>query len=445
MKRRDPQIRLKELPAFAREGVSAYLDAWDRYLESPSAVPPPKQIQVPVPGIPDLYLLGYRTGALAWRSDYRNPLTGKWTCVVLGRFGATTMSAAIAAHLQLQADVTEGRSPRSRQMKFDAAVEQVFTAAIARGKRSLRDDVSRYRNHLKGRLGDLSLGQLNRGVLERIARDLRVSLTPATADRCVALLRAICRDLVDLNLLTTNPASSLRIANVVRARTTLASPDQLARLGAAMAAMPPSQTIDFVQFLMVTGLRSGEARRAKFSDVDEARGVLSLPVTKSGVPQSIPLSPEAMRIVDRRKAYRHSSDFLFPSRDGLRPMSHPHRAFQALQKHAGISGLSLHDLRRGFATAGIQAQGVSVLDVSRLLRHSRTSVTETHYLIADNDRLRQAANQASRTIYAGLGLDGARNGSPELHISSPQSQPSTRPGNGGDLREIFDELPREAA
>jgi integrase len=365
-----------------------------------------KQTQAPVPDVPGLSILTYRpSDNQSWRSDYRDPLTGAWTCTILGRRPEMSYPEAVAAHMHIQTMVAEGLSPRATKLTVDRAVtKKVFPHAKAKGKKSLRDDQSRYRSHLKDQIGHLQIGKLTPRLIQQVADEVRAKLNPATAEKVAALLKAICRDFVVLRLLPTNPASDLKLLPVENARQRIPTDEEAARLGEALGAVPASTANDCIKFKMFTGTRDSEARNLRFGDIDEGQGVMLLRETKSGRPQTVPLSPEAMAIVVRRKALR-INDYLFPSASGRGAISYPRKAFSKLLERAGITGLTMHDLRRWYGTAGIQSPGVTVHDVSKLLRHSSIHVTEKHYLVAVDSRLRRAANQASRSVYELLGLD----------------------------------------
>jgi integrase len=64
-----------------------------------------------------------------------------------------------------------------------------------------------------------------------------------------------------------------------------------------------------VELAMATGMRRGELLRARWSDIDREKRTLHIPETKNGHPRTIPLSSEALRIID---SLPQGSDRLFP-------------------------------------------------------------------------------------------------------------------------------------
>ena len=365
--------------------------------------PLPKQTQAPVPGIPGLSTLTYASGNSSWRSDFTDPQTGKPTCQILGRRRDMTLADAVAAHVALKTLVAEGRSPCSGKMILNASFyNHVLPAAEKRSKKSVRDDGYRYAKHLSGLIGHLPIGKLTPRLLQPIAQQLRATLKPALAEKVIALIRAICRDLVALGLLETNPALALKLRQVDNAKHRVLSDDEGLRLGRAFENASPLLR-RFVPLLALTGLRVGELRKARFSDVDETNSTLSVRGTKNGKDRAAPLSTHALPLIAELKAVS-SSDWLFPSARGDGPMAYPRKAFMRVLQEAGISDFTMHCLRRSHGSAAIEDPSVNVYECSKLLGHSSVRVTERHYLVAQDKRVRNASNVASSAMYERLGL-----------------------------------------
>jgi site-specific recombinase XerD len=384
-------------PGFVDSAYRSYVDALTQF-KNGQGPRPAKQRQVSVPDVPNLSVLMEYTGALSWRSSYIDPMSSKRTSILHGSVAVMSLSEATAAHVALQAMVVEGRSPKASKLTVDHCFwHHVYPHSKATGKKSIADDVAKYRNEFQATMGSWPIGRVTPHMLRQEAERIRAKKNSSTAEHYVAFIRSLFRDLVELGLLATNPALGLKIRQIHNPRLVIATDEQLKRIGSAMAFDGPSSHNDFFMGLMMTGARVSELLNAKFSDVDEAAGILHLSDSKSGGPQTIVLPLEFLPILKRRQAAR-VSEYLFPSEKGNSPMSYPWRAFQRLLKRADVAGLTMHDFRRGFGTAGIQSEGVTVHDVSKLLRHSSTRVTEQHYLVAVDNRLQRAANQASQSI-----------------------------------------------
>ena len=71
-----------------------------------------------------------------------------------------------------------------------------------------------------------------------------------------------------------------------------------------------------LQFLILTATRSGEARGAKWSEIDRKSGTWTIPaerMEKTKKPHRIPLSKSALAVLDEAEHLRDDTDLIFPS------------------------------------------------------------------------------------------------------------------------------------
>lgn len=77
-----------------------------------------------------------------------------------------------------------------------------------------------------------------------------------------------------------------------------------------------------LQFGALVFVRPGELRHAKWSDIDMDKAEWRYLVTKTNTPHIVPLSKQALSILDNLKPLTGASDYVFPSaRSNKRPMS----------------------------------------------------------------------------------------------------------------------------
>lgn len=395
----------EQLQPLVIEGLKTYQAAWLRYESGTSAKPQP-QFQISVPGIPNLSVLAYYTGSLRWRERYQDPLTGDWTCSILGSIREMSFARATAAHFKAQEDIALGISPGigDRLTLDQAVIGEVFPNAERNGKKSLRNDQYRYPIHLKRLWGSMLLSKLTEPVIRRGVEEIRSLETPANAEKHVALIKFICRDLEVLRLIAHNPAARIKMRQIENPVLVIPSDDQLAKLGRILLSDKPNINNDFILTLAFTGTRCRELRYALVADLDINRKVLVVRETKSGRIEEVHLSDAALTVLIRRKSLA-TGRYLFGSSRGDHPIGYPRHAFLKICKRAGVSGITMHAFRRGFATFCMQAPGATSHDASKLLRHSSLRTTEKFYLVATNNRLQQAANAAGQAIAQRLGLD----------------------------------------
>jgi integrase len=104
-----------------------------------------------------------------------------------------------------------------------------------------------------------------------------------------------------------------------------------------------------LELLILTATRSGEARGARWSEFQGAEWVIPAERMKSGRPHRIPLSDEALAVLDKVRGL--DEDLLFPSQkrnpDGTSRVQSD-VVFKALMKRMNIEGITTHGFRSTF-------------------------------------------------------------------------------------------------
>ncbi len=148
---------------------------------------------------------------------------------------------------------------------------------------------------------------------------------------------------------------------------------------------------DFIELTLNTGCRKGELLNLKWSNVDFSTRLLYLEQTKSGEWQTVPVTEEARVVLLRRLRLREATcpetQFVFfhqADRAGAivgDRVKDVRTSFVRACKQAGIEDFRIHDLRHTYASWLVMG-GVSLYDVSKLLRHSSIKMTERYAHIA---------------------------------------------------------------
>ena len=105
---------------------------------------------------------------------------------------------------------------------------------------------------------------------------------------------------------------------------------------------------------------------------------LRLPDSKSG-PKDIALSSHALAVLNAVEARGDNagSEWVFPGRDASVHRSEPRRIWQLVRERAGVPDVTIHDIRRTYASMAANANTPpSVLQ--GLLGHARLSTTEKY-------------------------------------------------------------------
>ena len=147
----------------------------------------------------------------------------------------------------------------------------------------------------------------------------------------------------------------------------------------------PAYLKPIIEFLYLTGMRSGAARGLRHKDVDIEAKVIRLPVklAKNKKPQLIPLSGRLLAIV--KNAYENRSlqcPYLF-HHEG-QPIGDFRKAFDSAATAAGMTELLPHDLRRS-AIRNLVRAGVKETVAMRLSGHRTRSVFDRYNIVSEDD------------------------------------------------------------
>ena len=151
---------------------------------------------------------------------------------------------------------------------------------------------------------------------------------------------------------------------------------------------------DIILLIITTGLRSDEARSLKWENVDlEENGVFTVLDTKNGLDHVVPLTGLTYSLFMQRKVSRKDNDknseYVFPARgSGKSPyVTNVQKTLTNICKKAEIPVVSVHDLRRTFATV-LNKIGVGFLDLKKLMNHKEKDIS-AHYAQPDIEALRK--------------------------------------------------------
>jgi integrase len=177
----------------------------------------------------------------------------------------------------------------------------------------------------------------------------------------------------------------------------------------------------FVQFLVMTGTRFGEATAVRVADIDllsrpptvrinkawkrDGQSRYYLGPTKTGAgKRTIGLNPALVELLTPVTASRPGSDLLFTMAEGGRITHKPfwqHQwvpAVRGAQSRGSAKAPRIHDLRHTHASWLIQYGGISLFAISRRLGHASVRTTEQVYGHLMPQALQEGADATERSI-----------------------------------------------
>lgn len=311
----------------------------------------------------------------------------------------------------------EKREDRARSVTLGEVLDDYLGTRKNLAARTVAD----YRRLINAYLDDWKdkpLTAITKDMVEKRHAKLGADRGEAQANYCMRVLRALFNygmekyEVGDQPIIAVNPVRRLSSAKAWfrdKRRTTYIKPDQLKPWFAALQRAEDEQgrdylesTRDYLQLLMLTGMRRSEGLGLKWADVDLPNKQFTIRDPKNHVDHTLPMSDYLAELFERRKKNKHN-DYVFPGIGAKnRPQHEPKKGIAAVVKLSKIP-FALHDLRRTFITTA-ESLDISAYALKRLLNHKMTNDVTAGYIITDVERLRKPMQQITDYILRMAGL-----------------------------------------
>lgn len=278
-----------------------------------------------------LYLLVQANGTRCWRFDYR--FAGKRKTLALGTYPLVGLKGARSALDEARRQLLEGRDPVQEKRRKRA--EAMVTDAN-RFSRLARDWWEQQKGTWTGGHADRIWGRLESDVIPHIGHLPIAEIKPYdiieiirrieargaldVASRVQQDIRRVCRYATHIGLLTNNPAGDL--GGVLKSRKRSHRP-ALSR-EELPGFLQELETYELrgrlltklaLKLLVLTFVRSGELRGALWGEFDLKEAVWRIPAErmKMGTPHIVPLSRQAIDVIEAIRPITGKYPLLFPS------------------------------------------------------------------------------------------------------------------------------------
>jgi integrase len=320
-----------------------------------------KRREIPDSLMQGLYLIVQPgTGNKAWAVRCRQ--NGRPRKFTIGRYPVYGLAEAREAAARMLRSVSEGLDPgRPNAGSVGDTIAQ-FLERYAR--RKYRPSTLREVTRTFDRAVGAWRGRRLDSITKADVRDLLDCIAaPAASNQALKFLKRLFSWAVAEDLLKTSPLIGLGKPHPERSRERILTDDELRQVWQAADAAGYAFG-DFVKAAILTGQRPGEVSGMRRDELHGDSWILPSERVKNKKSHSVPLSRQAMGIVEA--APQISEEYVFSY--GTRPLRGFHHAKQALDQASGVSGWTLHDLRRTCAS-GLAKLGVSIAVIEQILNH----------------------------------------------------------------------------
>jgi len=359
--------------------------------------------------VPGLILRVSASGskAFAW---YRK-VKGRPMRLTIGSFPQVTVEQARRQCQALSGDVARGGDPQAQRTasRQETTLGDLWTfyldahAKVHKRPRSIEEDERQWRLHLEP-WQRRKLSAISRGDVQRWHAGIGQRRGFYAANRALALLCCMYNKSADMGFKGENPATRIRKFKET-SRDRFLQGDELPRFFQALAEETDIFR-DFFALCLVTGARKSNILAMQWQDLNLDSGLWRIPgeVAKAGEIMVIPLLPQAIEILQRRRETANGSPWVFPSHGKSGHLMTAQAAWARISKRAGLVDLHIHDLRRTMGSF-MAMGGASLLIVGKALGH-RSQVSSAVYARLQVDPVR-----AAMTAGAQLMLESAQKGS----------------------------------
>lgn len=304
-------------------------------------------------------------------------------------------------------DVAWGfKKPPSEDVTFEKFADEFLEIYCKPNKRSWQQDeltLEGLKTFFKGR----TLRSIGPKLIEKFKAERKVeeskttgnTVSPATVNRALALLKTLFSKSVEWDKLETSPAARVKKLKEPPNRERILTKEEARRL---LAAASPDLRPVLITALG-TGMRKGEILALKWTDLDLVRGIITVSISKSGKSRKIPMSGAvavSLGAIPRR------GEFVFWNTDTKTRILDVKTAFKSACRRAkkdpadkkapGIVGVRFHDLRHTFATWWVAAGG-DLVALSKILGHSSIMMT-MRYAHATPEVMREGISRVGEIL-----------------------------------------------
>lgn len=268
--------------------------------------------------------------------------------------------------MEIKADRGDLPAPASdlTQYKVRHVVER-YRDEISIRKLSYNSEVFILNAFLRLPMADYTLARFSPSDLSAY-RDKRLKqVKPGTVNREFAILKhAFDIAIEEWGIpIRENPFAKIKKLKVNNARTRRLLVAEYEELKAAYEKNRKPYIMALVRFALETAMRRGEILRLRWGEISFETKTLLIPITKNGYARTIPLSREALAILEELKLNQNQDDLVFPVSDNAAKLS-----WQRLVERAGIKDLHFHDLRHE-AVSRLFEKGLSIPEVALISGH----------------------------------------------------------------------------
>ncbi|MGV6480538.1 integrase domain-containing protein [Pantoea agglomerans] len=316
-----------------------------------------------------LFIVVKITGKKLWRFRYQRPATKQRTMMGLGSFPALSLADARRLRADYLSLLANGIDPQTQaeqvieqqQIALDSVFSTVAANWFALKQASVTDDYAKdiWRSLEKDifpAIGGIPVQQIKARKLVEALEPIKARGALETVRRLVQRINEIMIYAVNIGLIDANPASGIGMAFEKPKKQNMPTlrPEELPKLMRALMMSNLSvPTRCLIEWQLLTLVRPSEASGARWGEIDLDLKLWTIPAERMKAKREhiVPLSSQALDILEVMKPISSHREYIFPSRNNPKMPMNSQTANAAI-KRIGFGGqLVAHGLRSIASTA----------------------------------------------------------------------------------------------
>lgn len=316
-----------------------------------------------------LFLLIKTSGKKLWRFRYQRPASSSRTNLSLGSYPALTLAAARQMRDQYLSILAQGIDPQKQQEEVSEQrqieLDSIFSVVAGRWfqlkSKSVTEDYAKdiWRSLEKDifpAIGEIPVQALKAKTIVEALEPIKARGALETVRRLVQRINEIMIYAVNTGLIDANPASGVGMAFEKPKKQNMPTlrPEELPKLMRSLVMSNLSITTRcLIEWQLLTLVRPSEASGTQWAEIDFDLNLWVIPAERMKAKREhvVPLSKQALDILEVMRPISANRQYVFPSRNNPKEPMNSQTANAAL-KRIGYGGkLVAHGLRSIASTA----------------------------------------------------------------------------------------------
>jgi len=301
---------------------------------------------------------------------------GKPERFTIGKYPLITIEQARNQAAGINATIAKGDSPneQKRALRRELTLGEWFDKYLEEyakpHKRSWQKDEAQFNRYLTS-WKNRKLSTIKNEDIKALHASIGKENGIYAANRLLSLFHALfSKDITNWD--QENPADSIK-KFTEHSRERFLTGEEIPRFFKALSEEPNLVARDFFLISLLTGARKTNVLEMQWKEINFLDATWTIPKTKNGEMQKVPLVPIALNLLKELKE-SPASIWVFPGTGATGHLADPKKAWKRVLNNAGIDDLRIHDLRRSLGSWQAST-GASLPIIGKTLGHKNINTT----------------------------------------------------------------------